>query len=254
MIFSMESGCCEWDAEADAILEAANSPTCKRREADCAAEKAVPESCVAGSGCKLDDSANDEAEVTVPSCLRMCSGYPTNNDDSTKDRIQLCKWLHSFPLAGGNVDISSCTNTCTSFDKLDIDEEYADCTQLLKHPNGCCETMCVVACSTENDARAGTFLSGICLALLGFILASSFACGICPICCCAKSGPTVVPVGAQPQVVMAQAMPQAQPQVVMAQAQPQVVMPQAQPQVVMAQAQPQVVMAQAQPVGMPMGK
>jgi len=184
----------------------------------CQAEKKDPKSCTrTGKGgfgsCEMESSGNDASNIELPSCFtNSCPGMPVNfgeasiNNKGSIDRV--CKWLLATE--------QSCSHNCSPYEQGELEDEVAECRRWEKYPNACCEDPmeCTTAkpCADSNEARAGTFILGLILLLLGLILTASFSCGICPICCCAKDK-VVVPqpqpqmaVVAQPQMAMAPGM------------------------------------------------
>jgi len=249
IMFGIEADCQEWSADSDAVLESFGSKGVQDQWEQCEAEKSDPESCNSDEYCTMESSGNDEAEIDVE-CGQCAAKKPyIGSSAKPKEKIRkTCDWMKKeFPNGYSSIDDN---NSCASkggsgmkeggaFCQTAMKSEYDDCARWDKYPNGCCDKECQTikqACKDDNATRAGQWLTGLLLIMIGIIFGSSFSCGICPICCCAKEkGPAVMP--AQQGVVQAQAVVMAVPQ----------------PQVVMAQVQAApIVMAQAQPVVQPM--
>lgn len=208
LILSLEGNCCDWTDESDHYVEGMDIKSCRTVDRECSEEAASGgASCQSkeSEGCTLEGSANDEAQIDVPTCAQACNFGVSF--DSFAGRETHCKWLETFPA---NWENEACVASC--YDTTELQSQMNDCASSEQYPNGCCEEDCSqpAACSKSHDDRAAQFMTGAALVVLGVILGAIFSCGICPMCCYVRNipGPTAAPVGAT--VVQAQAVIQAQ--------------------------------------------
>jgi hypothetical protein len=130
--------------------------------------------------------------------------------------VYSCKNAWDGGCSGEKSDPSSCSDSseCTTSSSNNDEADAANtAAKDAGKKHGCCDEQeyCTKPCGKSNGDRAGKFLIGLALLFMGLILGASFSCGICPVCCCAKtnqvdSAPAAIQAVPM-QAVLAQAVP-----------------------------------------------